>query len=125
MVSRVSTDAADSSASPSWSCHLRRRLSWGGDEVTRSGLLGTPDLVLFLHRNDGLEAICSLPPFAAQFGTFRSRSSSQAAALASDGARQSPRGDNAPPAETFGPFGIAERLNWLKAKNRRKNTSSQ
>ena len=27
------------------------------------------------------------------------------------GARQSPLGDNEPPAETFGPFGIAERLN--------------
>jgi len=31
---------------------------------------------------------------AIQFGTFRSRSSSHAAALESDGARQSPRGDS-------------------------------
>ena len=59
-----------------------------------------------------------------QCGTLRSRSSSQAVALPSEGARQSPRGDNEPPADTFGPFGMAERLNWLKAKNRRKKTSS-
>ena len=58
-------------------------------------------------------------------GTFRSSSSSHTTAFPSDGARQSPRGDNAPPAETLGPFGSAERLNWLKAKNRRKNTCSQ
>ena len=50
---------------------------------------------------------------------------SQALALPSDGARQSPRGDSEPPALTFGPFGIAERLNWLNAKKRRRNTSSQ
>src|SRR6185312_7692331 len=56
-------------------------------------------------------------------GTFRSRSSSHATALPSDGARQSPRGEREPPALTFGPFGIALRLNWLKAKKRRKNTS--
>ena len=30
----------------------------------------------------------------------------------SDGARQSPRGERDPPFDTFGPFGIAERLNW-------------
>ena len=58
-------------------------------------------------------------------GTFRSSSASQAAALPSDGARQSPRGDSDPPAETFGPFGIALRLNWLKAKKRVRNTSIQ
>ena len=46
------------------------------------------------------------------------RSASQAAAEASDGIRQSPRGDNEPPATTLGPLGIADRLNWL-AKNRR------
>ena len=50
---------------------------------------------------------------------------SVAAALESEGARQSPRGDSEPPAETFGPFGMADRLNWLKAKKRRRNTSSQ
>ena len=34
-------------------------------------------------------------------------------------------GDSEPPADTFGPLGIAERLNWLNAKKRRANTSSQ
>ena len=58
------------------------------------------------------------------FGTLRSSSASQAAALASDGIRQSPRGDIDPPALTLGPLGSADRLNWL-AKNRRTNTSSQ
>ena len=47
-------------------------------------------------------------------------SSSQMRADRSDGARQSPRGDSEPPADTFGPFGIAERLNWLNWKNRRR-----
>src|ERR1700735_3883198 len=61
---------------------------------------------------------------AGSFGTLRSNSASQALALPSDGARQSPRGDNEPPALTLGPFGIAERLNWLNAKKRRRNTSS-
>jgi hypothetical protein len=32
-------------------------------------------------------------------------------AHASDGARQSPRGDSDPPDEIFGPLGSAERLN--------------
>ena len=45
--------------------------------------------------------------------------------MPSDGARQSPRGDRLPPPDTFGPFGMAERLNWLKPKNRRRNSSSQ
>src|SRR5207342_2865878 len=58
-------------------------------------------------------------------GTLRSSSANHAAALPSDGARQSPRGDSEPPADTFGPFGIALRLNWLNAKNRRRNTSIQ
>src|SRR3954454_23728053 len=56
-------------------------------------------------------------------GTFSS-SRSQAAALASLGMRQSPRGDMVPPALTLGPLGSADRLNWL-AKKRRRNTSSQ
>ena len=47
-------------------------------------------------------------------GTVRT-SSTQIRADMSEGARQSPRGDSDPPAETFGPFGRAERLNWLKA----------
>ena len=52
-------------------------------------------------------------------------SSSQIRADMSEGARQSPRGDSDPPADTFGPLGIAERLNWLNSKNRCANTSSQ
>ena len=52
-------------------------------------------------------------------------SSSQIRADRSEGARQSPRGDSEPPAETFGPLGIAERLNWLNSKKRCANTSSQ
>ena len=51
-------------------------------------------------------------------GTLRPSSSSQMRALPSDGARQSPRGDRLPPDTTFGPFGIAERLNWLISKKR-------
>src|ERR1700761_1282256 len=58
-------------------------------------------------------------------GTFCSSSASQMAALPSDGARQSPRGERDPPAETLGPFGIALRLNWLKAKNRVRKTCIQ
>ena len=50
-------------------------------------------------------------------GTFASSSASQAAGPASEGIRQSPRGDIVPPALTLGPLGSAERLNWL-AKNR-------
>ena len=46
-------------------------------------------------------------------GISRSISSSHTLADMSDGARQSPRGDSAPPEETFGPLGSAERLNWL------------
>jgi NAD(P)-dependent dehydrogenase (short-subunit alcohol dehydrogenase family) len=46
-------------------------------------------------------------------GTSRSISASQACADMSDGARQSPRGDNEPPCDTLGPLGSAERLNWL------------
>jgi hypothetical protein len=49
-------------------------------------------------------------------GISRRISSSQMRADMSEGARQSPRGDSEPPAETFGPFGSAERLNWLKEK---------
>lgn len=43
---------------------------------------------------------------------LRSISSSQIRADMSDGARQSPRGESAPPDDTFGPLGNAERLNW-------------
>ncbi len=49
-------------------------------------------------------------------GTPASSSASQTVADESDGARQSPRGDSAPPASTFGPFGRADRLNWLNPK---------
>jgi hypothetical protein len=44
-------------------------------------------------------------------GTFAASSSSHTAALASEGARQSLRGDSEPPEEIFGPLGSAERLN--------------
>jgi hypothetical protein len=56
---------------------------------------------------------------------LRSSSSSQIRALPSDGARQSPRGESEPPAATLGPFGKAERLNWLKPKKRCRKTPSQ
>jgi hypothetical protein len=46
-------------------------------------------------------------------GTLARSSSIQTVAGESLGARQSLRGDNEPPEPTFGPFGIAERLNWL------------
>ena len=58
------------------------------------------------------------------FGT-ESKSASHTTADPSDGARQSPRGDSEPPDDTFGPFGIADRLNWLKPKKRRTNTANQ
>ena len=77
-------------------------------------------------RRGGLPSIWTFekpgPPSQA-FGTFSS-SASQAVGWASDGIRQSPRGDMVPPALTLGPLGSAERLNWL-AKNRLMNTSSQ
>lgn len=47
----------------------------------------------------------------ASSGSAASNSASHTAALPSEGARQSPRGDSDPAGETFGPFGIAERLN--------------
>src|ERR1700760_3168028 len=52
-------------------------------------------------------------------------SSSHIRADRSEGARQSPRGDSDPPADTFGPLGSAERLNWLNAEKRWMKTSSQ
>src|SRR5439155_25536359 len=57
-------------------------------------------------------------------GTLRRSSSSQAVASASLGARQSPRGESDPPEPTFGPFGRADRLNWLSLKKRSRKTSS-
>src|SRR5947208_16565256 len=57
-------------------------------------------------------------------GTFSLSSLSQTSASESLGARQSPRGESEPPEPTFGPLGIAERLNWLILKNRYRNTSS-
>ena len=51
-------------------------------------------------------------------------SSSHGAALESEGMRQSPRGEREPPDVTLGPFGTAERLNWLVRKKRFANTSS-
>src|SRR6476659_107555 len=58
-------------------------------------------------------------------GTCWRSSSSQTTAVASLGARQSPRGESDPPEPTFGPFGTAERLNWLSWKKRNRKTSSQ
>jgi hypothetical protein len=58
-----------------------------------------------------------------QAGVLASSSASQASGLASEGMRQSPRGDSAPPEEIFGPLGTAERLNWL-AKKRVRNRRS-
>ena len=56
-------------------------------------------------------------------GTLRSSSAIQAAPAASDGMRQSPRGDSEPPATTLGPSGSVERLNWLEKKRRRNSNS--
>jgi hypothetical protein len=39
-------------------------------------------------------------------------------ALASLGARQSPRGDSEPPEPIFGELGTQDRLNWLVVKKR-------
>ncbi len=50
------------------------------------------------------------------------RASSQARADASDGIRQSPRGDRLTD-PTFGPSGMHDRLNWLAKKRRRKTAS--
>ncbi len=66
------------------------------------------------------------PPGASRFtfhaapypGTFCRNSLSHTSASESLGARQSPRGESEPPEPTFGPLGIAERLNWLILKKR-------
>jgi hypothetical protein len=58
-------------------------------------------------------------------GTFSSSSASHVVASESLGARQSPRGDSDPPEPTFGPFGIALRLNCDCAKKRCRNTRNQ
>ena len=62
--------------------------------------------------------VATLDPPHSPSGTPASSSSSHTLALASDGARQSPRGDSEPPDEIFGPLGSAERLNWLSSKKR-------
>ncbi len=58
-------------------------------------------------------------------GTFFSMSANHTAALPSEGARQSPRGLREPPSDTFGPFGIADRLNWRtrRTASRRRPTT--
>jgi hypothetical protein len=53
------------------------------------------------------------------------RAAAHALALESLGARQSPRGDSEPPEPTLGALGMDERLNWLEAKKRSRNTASQ
>jgi hypothetical protein len=55
---------------------------------------------------------------------FFAMSASQTSAFPSEGARQSPRGLSEPPADTLGPFGMADRLNWLKAKKRLTKTTN-
>ena len=60
-------------------------------------------------------------PRAHQSGVLASSSCSHTRAEESDGARQSPRGYSDPPVTTFGPFGTAERLNWLVWKKRIRN----
>src|ERR1051325_311328 len=62
--------------------------------------------------------------FHARPGTFSRNSCSHTSASESLGARQSPRGESEPPEPTFGPLGMAERLNWLILKKRKRNTSS-
>ena len=62
-------------------------------------------------------SVCSAYSHALS-GTPASSSSSHTVAVASEGARQSPRGDSEPPDEIFGPLGRAERLNWLSWKKR-------
>jgi len=62
--------------------------------------------------------VAKLDPPHSLSGTSASSSSSHTLALASDGARQSPRGDSEPPDEILGPLGSAERLNWLSSKKR-------
>src|ERR1700736_2077635 len=62
------------------------------------------------------------PEPKSESGTLGSRSSSHTVATASLGARQSPRGESEPPEPTLGPFGIADRLNWLNSKKRCRNT---
>ena len=80
--------------------------------------------VRFLSLSKGATPL-ALPDCSAQSaGTFFSMSASHTAALPSDGARQSPRGLNDPPCETFGPFGIADRLNCANPKKRRTKTTS-
>src|SRR2546429_317281 len=54
----------------------------------------------------------------------RARSASQAEALPSAGARQSPRGESEPPEPTLGALGMALRLYWLIWKKRLRNTPS-
>src|SRR4051794_20845517 len=91
---------------------------------TRPSCIGDPPL---MHRRAAPHLAASRPSSAqspAQEVGTRSRSASQASALPSEGARQSPRGDSEPPADTFGPLGSADRLNWLNAKYLLMKTSS-
>ena len=90
------------------------------------GILGEPRSWLFSPARSWAkhESFRGRPVLRAVFrcyslsGTAASSSSSQTLAVASEGARQSPRGDSDPPDEIFGPLGKAERLNWLSSKNR-------
>jgi hypothetical protein len=77
----------------------------GFSDVAVVAMMKTPRPVVG-HQTPGGERSSSVPDKAA------CSSAIQASATESDGARQSPRGDNEPPSDTLGPFGIAERLNW-------------
>src|SRR4029077_3281435 len=92
--------------------------------ITATAMVGRHDCAAQTHHIRGRRPVRSEQGYSVS-GTLRSSSSSQAAACESDGARQSPRGDNEPPDEILGPFGRAERLNWLCSKKRRRKTRSQ
>jgi hypothetical protein len=80
----------------------------------------------FLVRRNGLRTCVGrgqVPPGGRHSGIV-STSASHAATEASDGMRQSPRGESEPPEPTLGESGTQSRLNWF-AKNRRRKTPSQ
>ena len=96
-------------------CHARSGIDHRGDVPTfLHGKSIAQRLPTDLPRSASTSTRQSRPvPPAQASGTSRSISSSQTLADMSDGARQSPRGDSAPPEDTLGPLGSAERLNWL------------
>src|SRR3954465_893603 len=93
---------------------MRRRISWAGRPRRRRG---------WKERRGRRDASCRTRPHYPSFAGTLARSASQALALPSEGARQSPRGESEPPEPTLGAFGATLRLNWLR-KNRVRNPSS-